>query len=445
MATEYATARKRHDNRGLRKVCGCARRSWAKCKHPWHVNVQVHGVPVRKSLDRLVGKRIKSKTEAETAFEKLKVRLKEGTLDAEIPPDLTLSAMLERYQRDYLSRTPSAARTRSQIAVITRVVLAKGGGASAFGTWPVTEIDPAAIWRYRAARDTKTAVSDKDGQPTKRTAGGVIAVNRDLQLLRRAFNWARTALPGQVTRSPFDGLKEARQRPVTKEEPRSRRLQGDEGDRLLAACGASLRPIVEAALETGMRRGEILSLQWRDVDLERRVLVNGQMVNRPEIRLRSGNTKTRTMRVIPISARLRPILELRRHDAAGEPHGPDGYVFGHPQTGELMTSLKTAWATAMAKAKIDDLHFHDLRREAATRWLDAGVRLNAVSKLLGHTTTQQTSHVSGVRGQRRARRDRALRRTPRRRARARVGASTGGRSAFASFCKSGRNRRPKWG
>ena len=384
-------AHARHDNDGLRKVCGCPRRTWPKCRHPWHINVQVNGVHVRKSLDRLVRKRITSKTDAETEFDKLKVRLKEGTLDAEIPPDVTLSAMLERYQRDYLSRTPSAGRTRSQIAVITRVVLAKGEGASAFGTWPVTEIDPAAIWRYRAARDTKTTVSDKDGQPTKRTAGGVIAVNRDLQLLRRAFNWARTALPGQVTRSPFDGLKEARQRPVTKEAPRSRRLQGDEGDRLLAACGASLRPIVECALETGMRRGEILSLQWRDVDLDRQVLVNGQMVNRPEIRLRSGNTKTRTMRVIPVSSRLRPILDLRRHDAAGEPHAPDAYVFGHQQTGEKMTSLKTAWATAMARATIDDFHFHDLRREAASRWLDARIRLNVVSRLLGHATVTQTS------------------------------------------------------
>jgi hypothetical protein len=149
-------AHARHDNDGLRKVCGCPRRTWPKCRHPWHINVQVNGVHVRKSLDRLVGKRITSKTVAETEFDKLKVRLKEGTLDAEIPPDVTLSAMLERYQRDYLSRTPSAGRTRSKIAVITRVVLAHGETARAFGAWPVTEIDPAAIWRYRAARDTKT-------------------------------------------------------------------------------------------------------------------------------------------------------------------------------------------------------------------------------------------------------------------------------------------------
>ena len=67
------------------------------------------------------------------------------------------------------------------------------------------------------------------------------------------------------------------------------------------------------------------------------------------------------------------------------------YVFGHQATGERVTTIKTAWRLAMQRSKITDLHLHDLRREAASRWLDAGIRLSAVSKLLGHTTTEQTA------------------------------------------------------
>ena len=130
------------------------------------------------------------------------------------------------------------------------------------------------------------------------------------------------------------------------------------------------------------RLGELLGLQWRDVSLREL---------KPEIRLPAAKTKTRRDRTVPISARLRPIIEMRRVDADGEEHEADAYIFGHQATGQRLTTIKTAWRLAMKRSKITDLHFHDLRREAASRWLDAGIRLSAVSKLLGHTTTEQTA------------------------------------------------------
>ena len=67
-------SRKRHENGGLRKVCDCARRKWAKCAHPWHVNVTINGVHIRKSLAKITNRTISSKTEAEAAFEAFKVQ-----------------------------------------------------------------------------------------------------------------------------------------------------------------------------------------------------------------------------------------------------------------------------------------------------------------------------------------------------------------------------------
>ena len=81
---------------------------------------------------------------------------------------------------------------------------------------------------------------------------------------------------------------------LSQEVSRRRRLEGDEGERLLAVCRPQLRPIVEAALETGCRRGELLSLQWWQV--------RGLKSTRPELNLPASKTKTTRDRVVPISS-----------------------------------------------------------------------------------------------------------------------------------------------
>lgn len=158
-----------------------------------------------------------------------------------------------------------------------------GDGARSFGEWKLVEVNEAALWAYRTAREIKTVLLDKNGKPTRRYVGGSVTVNRDVQLLRRAFNWALAAMPGDVHVSPFKAGKPPKGL-VSRESSRSRRLQEGEAERLLAACGASLRPLVEATLETGCRLGELLGLQWADVSL-RDV--------RPEPRLPAAKTKTR--------------------------------------------------------------------------------------------------------------------------------------------------------
>jgi hypothetical protein len=75
---------------------------------------------------------------------------------------------------------------------------------------------------------------------------------------------------------------------------------------------------------------------------------------------------------------------------AGEPRGPQAYAFGN-EIGQKSGSIKTAWRLACRRAQIVDLHFHDLRREAGSRWLEGGVPLQVVRDWLGHTNISQTS------------------------------------------------------
>ena len=163
------------------------------------------------------------------------------------------------------------------------------------------------------------------------------------------------------------------------ENRRTRRLSADEYDRLVKTCSPWLRALVEAALETGCRRGELLGLQWGMVDLDRRT-----------IRLPASLTKTSEARQVPVSPRLCEMLKMRRLDPAGEELPGTAHVFGD-ELGRPVKSIKTGWRTAVTRAGLSDLHFHDLRREAASRLLEGGLALHYVSKLLGHRNIATTS------------------------------------------------------
>ena len=154
---------------------------------------------------------------------------------------------------------------------------------------------------------------------------------------------------------------------------RERRLLPEEEATLLRVATPGLYRLIVAALETACRLGELLSLQWQDVDLKR-----------AEITIHPVNAKSRKVRHIPIVARLRAVIEMASLDPTGHRFGPTAFVFGDMVGGRLK-SPKKAWATAVLKAhghtptwvKSDlspasreaygaiDLKFHDLRHEAA--------------------------------------------------------------------------------
>ena len=306
---------------------------------------------------------------------------------------------LERYVD--VERALTADDFRSGLRVICSTPLpCPTGGATPFGEWRLADIVTDTVERYREARRAKGT--------------GLGGTNRSLSRLRAVYKWAVRV--GYVEHSPFKRGTEAIVR-LARETPRSRRLDADqdEATRLLNACGPHLRALVEAALETGMRRGELSSLQWRQVvgmtvDTTK-ATPSISWAPRSEVVLTAAKTKTKWDRRIPISSRLRTILEMRRFDPTGQPYGADKYVFGNV-IGQQVYNIKRAWMTAVLKAngeqavltknmnlnakcraKLDtiNLRFHDLRREAGSRWLEGGVPLHTVRDWLGHTSIAQTS------------------------------------------------------
>jgi len=195
-------------------------------------------------------------------------------------------------------------------------------------------------------------------------------VNRELALLKhmctKAAEW------GYLKMNPLKSVK------FLKEPPgRLRYLTYEEMDALINACSLHLRPIVMVALHTGMRKGEVLSLTWQDIDLGARTIA-------------VRHTKNNETKVVPINQTL--YEELQRLPR----HLHSAYIFCNAQ-GEPYDEVKRSFKTACRKAGIKDFRFHDLRHTFASHLMMNSVNLKAVQHLLGHKDIRMTlrySHLS---------------------------------------------------
>jgi integrase len=137
-----------------------------------------------------------------------------------------------------------------------------------------------------------------------------------------------------------------------------------------------LTPIVTLALHTGLRRGELFGLQWRDVDLAvTRLTVRGD-------ESKSGQTRHVPLNTIA-SATLATWREITK------PKTSAAVVFAGAD-GEPLADIKKAWAALLTKAAIRDFRFHDCRHHFASKLVMAGVDLNTVRELLGHSDFKMT-------------------------------------------------------
>jgi len=191
-------------------------------------------------------------------------------------------------------------------------------------------------------------------------------VDRDLDVLSQVLRYADDVWKIAAAENPFKGLR----RPKYFNE-RDRRLQTGEEKRLLAAVADCRNPYVDCivlvALDTAMRRGEILSLRWEAVDYTKRFALL------PE-------TKNGRSRKVPLTTRVMKVLQ----ELQAESGNTEGAVF--PVTAN---AFKLAFGRAVERAGIVDLHFHDLRHESISRFAESGrfelVELQAIS---GHRDTR---------------------------------------------------------
>ena len=229
-----------------------------------------------------------------------------------------------------------------------------------FGRRIISDITRRDIERYFAERANDTVGSGERRHPVTPAT-----MNRELcclkNMMRKAVDW------GYLESNPAGSIKQERESP-----PEYDFLTEDEIDRLLENCGTpQLRAIVTVAVNTGLRRGEIFRLEWRDVSFDKGE--NGLITVR--------KPKNDDTRYIPMNPLVREALKrqpARIIDGKVCPH-----VFSGSE-GKPLVDVKKGFAAAVGRAEIGrHVRFHDLRHTFASHLVMKGVDLRAVAKLGG--------------------------------------------------------------
>jgi integrase len=205
------------------------------------------------------------------------------------------------------------------------------------------------------------AVRKKNSTPLKPAY-----INRVISVLRSMFTYAVDV--GVADKDSLDAFSRVKLKGEIK---RLRFLSLEESAQLVEVCDQDLKPIVVLALNTGMRKGEILTLQWSQVDLTHNLIL-------------LDKTKNGERREVYISPELRVFLCKLPSRFKGD------YVVPNPETRKPYANIKRMYTKALTKARIKDFRFHDLRHTFASQLVMAGVDLTTVKDLLGHKDIKMT-------------------------------------------------------
>jgi len=217
---------------------------------------------------------------------------------------------------------------------------------------PIGRIHKSMVADYRRRRHAAKTVTDT-------------TINRDLEALRHILFWAVDE--GLLTANPLSRLRLVPER----RKPRSVMSVAEE-EQLLAAAAPHLRSIIIAALDTGMRRGELTHQVWEHVDFTRRLLF-----------VTKSKTAEGEGREIPLTERVYSLLLALRK--------PEGLVFTFRN--RPIRIVKTAWKAAIRRAGIRWYRFHDMRHTFNTRLMEAGVMQEVRKALMGHSSGEDVNAI----------------------------------------------------
>ena len=306
----------------------------------WYIDYYINGRRKREKIGP-------NRKQALIVLQKRKVQIAENKfLDVKKNEKIFFEDMAKVYLEAYSKpNKKSSRRDESCIGNLNRF----------FGAKYLLEITPLGVEEYKLER--KKDVSNA-------------TVNRDLSclkhILKKAVEW------GKIAHSPITDVKLLKERNT-----RTRYLEEEEIRKLLEESPEHLKAILITALNTGMRKGEILGLKWKDIAFRQRVIV-------------LLDTKNNERREVPINKLLFKVLLAVKKN----PDSP--YVFSK-KNGKPYSNVRRSFETTKGKAGIEDFRFHDLRHTFASHLVMAGVGLKTVQELLGHKSYEMTlryTHLS---------------------------------------------------
>ncbi len=290
---------------------------------------------------------------------------------------LTFNASLDRYLVE-VTPTKKAATQRAE-------KLRAKPLREFFGDYALAAIGVDLVARYRDQR--LATASQRVNKATGKAAPlRPATVRLELALLGHVFTTAIKEWRIGLVQNPVHNI-----RKPSAGEGRDRRLSGDEETRVLVAVDAYSNPmlgwIVRIALETGMRSSEITGLRVRQVDTKRRIV-------------RLADTKNDSARTVPMTRTAQALFE----QALANPLRPkdcDLVFFGEPgRDGQRRPyNFNKAWNDLKHRIGIADLRFHDLRHEAVSRLVEAGLSDQEVAAISGHKSMQMLKRYTHLRAE----------------------------------------------
>ncbi len=256
----------------------------------------------------------------------------------------TLEELLDRYQREV-----SSSKHGADIEI-----------------YRINQFKNSNLAKYSVAAITGQLIAKWRDKRIKEVSGS--SVSRELTLLSHVFTVAIKEWGFAINCNPVSLVRKPSSNP-----PRDRILTDQQRQALIASCkqfkNSWIHSVVIFAMETAARRGEILNLTWKGVDLQRRIA----RIN--------GKTGSRTIPLSPLCISTLKIL----------PKSINGTVF--PVTIE---TLKQAYERAVVRAGIEDFTFHDLRHDALTRLAKLGLNILELRAISGHTTANMLQRYVSI-------------------------------------------------
>jgi integrase len=311
----------------------------------WQAQVRLQGHPP-------VTKTFTLKADAEAWARRQEVSIERGEIESggRSLKTFLLKDLLERYEAELTPLKRGAVSEACRIRTLKAATVARIS---------LDKLTPSVLARHR---DERLAVVSGP------------SVKRELAILQHCLEVARKDWGVPLPKNPMEAV---RKPPSAK--PRPRRLTSEDAEKLVTGLlktrNRLLGDVVRFAIATGMRRGEILSLRWANVDLQARTA-------------HLPRTKNGESRTVPLSAAALAILESRERPAESD------VVF--PTTGN---AVRLAWERLKARAGVDDLRFHDLRHEAISRFFEHGLSMPEVSAISGHKDPRMLMRYTHLRAE----------------------------------------------
>ena len=306
------------------------------------------GVWIRRSFHKPIHKTFASKQDAQRWARETERLIEVGQfVDLSEANKTTLKALLERYEREVSSKKRSTADKYLIKNIMRHEIVSK----------VLAHISTTDVAKFRDARLESVTGS---------------SVNRELSVLSDCIKRAINEWGCYIRENPVKANLRCKEN-----NRRNRRLEPGEYDKLMSSCKSNRAfwcPVIDFAIHTGMRRGELLRITWDMVQWDRKF-----------IRIPAKITKTNRDRNVPLQPHAINILQ-------SIPRSVTGKIFPIG-----IKNFERSWRAICKRANVTGLRFHDLKREAVSRLFEKGLSVSEVQTFVGNsfaTLSVYTEHDS---------------------------------------------------